>query len=38
MSATLDTAARDRYDRELAAASARPEPPTTVSSDLGYPG
>src|SRR5947207_633339 len=32
MSATLDTAARDRYERELAAAPARPEPPTTVSS------
>src|SRR4051812_44878543 len=32
MSATLDTAARDRYERELAAAPTRPEPPTTVSS------
>src|SRR5882757_8221729 len=31
MSATLDTAARDRYERELAAAPTRPEPPTTVS-------
>src|SRR4051794_7360994 len=32
MSATLDAAARERYDRELAAAPARSEPPATVSS------
>src|SRR3954454_15245452 len=32
MSATLDAADRDRYERELTAAPARPEPPTTVSS------
>jgi len=32
MSTTLDTAARERYEREVAAASTRPEPPTTVSS------
>src|SRR5215213_959559 len=32
MSITLDNAARDRYERELAAAPTRPEPPTTVSS------
>src|SRR5215471_18119480 len=32
MSATLDAAARERYEREAAAASTRPEPPTTVSS------
>src|SRR3954453_21310725 len=32
MSATLDTAARERYERELAAAPTRREPPTTVSS------
>src|SRR3954470_7671162 len=32
MSATLDTAARDRYERELPTAPTRPEPPTAVSS------
>src|SRR4051794_36578732 len=32
MSATLDTASRERYEKELAAAPTRPEPPTTVSS------
>src|SRR5688572_19320061 len=32
MSTPLDSAARERYERELAAAPTRPEPPTTVSS------
>src|SRR5262245_47805250 len=32
MSATIDVAARERYERELAAAPTRAQPPTTVSS------
>src|SRR5260370_861024 len=31
MSTLTDTAARDRWENEVAAAPARPEPPTTVS-------
>ena len=31
MATVTDTEARDRWEREAAAAPARPEPPTTVS-------